>query len=230
MSAYRSLRKLAMAGAVVIVTSAAGARADQPSAAITGAQIATQGTPQGAPPCSSCHGEHGEGQDGAGIPRLAGLNNVYVQRQLQSFMNGSRDNAMMMPIAKTLDPAASNTVADYYASLPAPQPAAATQTDPAGASLAERGDWSANIPACASCHGPQGLGVGAAFPAIARQPATYITNQLQAWRAGTRHDDPLGLMHAVATRLSDAQIAAVSLYYAAQPGAAANVKPQGNTP
>lgn len=51
-------------------------------------------------------------------------------------------------------------------------------------------------------------------------PAAYIAGQLHAWRQGQRPPGPLGLMPAVATRLTDAEINAVSAYYAGQPKAA----------
>ena len=61
---------------------------------------------------------------------------------------------------------------------------------------------------------------GPRSPGIAAQQGTYIKAQLQAWKAGTRANDALGLMKAVADRLTDAEVEAVAAYYAAQPGAA----------
>ncbi|MNJ74303.1 hypothetical protein D3C77_712170 [compost metagenome] len=43
---------------------------------------------------------------------------------------------------------------------------------------------------------------------------------MRAWQQGQRPPGPLGLMPAVATRLSDAEIDAVSAYYAGLPAAA----------
>ncbi len=40
--------------------------------------------------CSSCHGRHGEGNAGLNAPRLAGQNDDYLKRQLQSFSSGLR--------------------------------------------------------------------------------------------------------------------------------------------
>ena len=174
-------------------------------------------------PCVGCHGADGGGRADAGIPHLAGLDAGYLQAQLSAFASGSRANATMAPIAKAMDATAKANVAAYYASLAAPAPAAssapATQVA-AGATLADRGDWADRVPACASCHGKNGRGVGAAFPAIAGQSTAYVAAQLKAWKSGSRHGEPLGLMHAVAARLSDEQIAAVAAYYATLPGAA----------
>jgi cytochrome c553 len=59
---------------------------------------------------------------------------------------------------------------------------------------------------------------GIEIPAIDRTIDLYIANQLHAWKQGTRRGDPLGLMQTVAGKLSDADIRAVSDYFAAQAG------------
>lgn len=68
------------------------------------------------------------------------------------------------------------------------------------------------MPACFACHGIAGEGVPPHFPALAGQPMAYTQTQLNAWRAAQRTNDPLGLMQAVAEKMSDAEIAAVSRY------------------
>ena len=54
--------------------------------------------------------------------------------------------------------------------------------------------------------------------------------QLRAWRQGQRPPGPLGLMPAVATRLTDAEIDAVSAYYAGLPQAAEQPAAQAAAP
>ena len=54
--------------------------------------------------------------------------------------------------------------------------------------------------------------------------------QLRAWRQGQRPPGPLGLMPAVATRLTDAEIDAVSAYYAGLPQAAEQLAAQAAAP
>ncbi|MEJ0095919.1 MAG: c-type cytochrome [Methylocella sp.] len=208
-----SLAWLALLGLAFVCGSA---RADDaPAAGGLGAQIATSGTNKGAPACSACHGANGEGQDGAGIPRLAGLDAAYIARQFASFEDGSRSNDTMKFIVTNLTAADRDAVAKYYAALPAPKLATSmTPVNAAGQELAQRGAWGVGVPPCASCHGAQGQGVGASFPPLAGQPSSYIVSQFNAWRDGSRHNDPMGLMHGIATRLSDAQIADVAAYYA----------------
>lgn len=186
-----------------------------------GKAIATQGDPAGLPPCSGCHGAAGQGQPSGGIPRLAGLPAAYLAHELESFGNGTRDNAVMTSFAKMMDQGTMADLAAYYASLPTPAADSKQNSDAKtvalGEALALHGDWAKTIPACASCHGVHGLGVGAAFPPLVGQPAAYIKAQLEDWRDGKRSNAPLGLMRGVASRLDPAQIAAVAAYYESLP-------------
>lgn len=206
--------RIALGGLMVLV-------AASPACAIDGGEIARNGTQTGAPACASCHGDDGGGSIDGGFPRLAGLSVGYLTHELDSFGDGSRENETMGPIAQALTSDERRAVAAYYAGLPAPKTAEASAPDGAissrGRSLAETGEWSKGLPACGQCHGPAGQGVGAAFPALAGQPAAYLMAQLSAWKAGTRHNDPLGLMKGIADKLSDQDGAAVSAYYAALP-------------
>jgi len=190
-----------------------------------GQQIATQGTSQGVAACASCHGTQGAGN--AAFPLLAGSGQVYLQAQLDAFADGSRKNPTMQSFAQKLSATERMALAKYYSQLPAPirvgstsaGTASAMRSD-AGAWLATRGRWTDNLPACAQCHGHDGGGVGAQFPPLAGLPATYITEQLQAWKAGGRPPGPLDLMPAVASKLSDHEVDAVAAYYAELPAAA----------
>jgi cytochrome c553 len=195
----------------------AGARAETPQ----GATLAQQGNGHGVAPCMACHGADGGGQAAAGFPRLAGLPQAYLRKQLEDFANGSRVNATMQPVASGLSDAERDAVATYYSSLPIPAaaPAAPLEKDVArlGQTLATRGRWPNNLPACEQCHGPGGVGVGDHFPPLVGQSFVYLSNELHAWQQGSRHNDPLQLMQSVAGKLSDADIAAISTWYAAQP-------------
>jgi cytochrome c553 len=179
--------------------------------------IASQGNKHGATACQTCHGADGSGTAAAGFPRLAGLDAGYIEQQLMNFRSGKRSNPVMQPIAAALSKKEVPLMAAYYAALPTP--ASTPEGGDAamlgkGEILAMRGDWDHEIPACFQCHGPGGKGMGSTFPAISGQSAMYITNQIEAWKAGTRANDPAGLMKSVADKLSADQIAAVSAFLA----------------
>ena len=63
---------------------------------------------------------------------------------------------------------------------------------------------------CQSCHGLDGLAKMPEMPNIAGDDATYIVNQLQAYKSGTRQNE---LMSAVAPMLDDTKMADVAAYY-----------------
>lgn len=171
-----------------------------------------------APACQSCHGENGEGQPDAGFPRLSGLSPIYMMHQIQSFTDGTRQNDVMQPIATALSQDDRKAVTGYLAALTPPKAAASEAPDPKlaadGAAIAANGLWAKGVPGCDQCHGMHGQGVGTAFPKLAGQSSAYIVSQLQAWKDGTRHNDPLGLMKGIAGKLDDDQIKAVADYYA----------------
>jgi cytochrome c553 len=194
--------------------------------AIDAPTIVRQGNGRGAAPCMACHGVDGGGMAVNGNPRLAGLDAAYLQRQLDDFANGTRANPVMQPNAGALSEDERAALARYYSALPPPvSTAVAAPADGDGAKLATRGDWSRGLPACVQCHGPGGVGVGAAFPPLADQGAVYIASQLRAWQQGTRRNDPLQLMQHVAKRLTPQEIQAVAGWFAAQPLPAREGKP-----
>jgi cytochrome c553 len=197
--------------------SLAAALLASPAAAQDGAAIAANGV-SGAPACASCHGAHGEGNAESGFPRLAGLNAAYLVHQLASFVDGTRKNDIMPPIAKALTLEQREAVAEFYAGQKITDAAETAKPDTKllarGAELATTGDWSHGVPACGQCHGPAGQGVGTAFPRLAGQGATYIENEIAAWKDGKRGNDPLHLMSGIAHKLSDDDVKAVAAYYA----------------
>ena len=183
-----------------------------------GAAVAVHGTAGGAAPCIACHGARGEGNAANGFPRLASLPAPYIRAQLSAYADGQRENPVMAPIARVLSADEAQAVSLYFAGLPARDlPNSAPVAAGPGALLALDGRWSDKLPACVACHGPGGTGVGTSFPPLAGQPALYLEAQLEAWQQGKRPPGPLGLMQAVARRLSPSDIVAVSRWFAAQP-------------
>jgi cytochrome c553 len=138
--------------------------------------LLTQGNNRGATGCATCHQADGAGQAQAGFPRLAGMDSDYFMHQLQAFKAGTRSNPVMAPIAKALSEEEGRTLAEYYEQQEA-LAGAASDVAPAmlavGERLAQSGDWQGReLPACVQCHGPNGEGVGSAFPSLAGQHAS----------------------------------------------------------
>lgn len=181
-----------------------------------GAEIAAQGTPNGAPACVSCHDVNGN-PDGSGtFPRLFGLPAAYIAKQIGDYKNKTRVNGIMAPVADKLSAQDIADVAAYYAVAKQPFP----KTDrpdraalEAGQILAVHGNEAKKVPACNNCHGPGGAGEPPALPPLAGQFAPYIVAQLQAWQRGERKNDNGAQMSAWVRNLDDADIRGVAAYY-----------------
>ena len=167
--------------------------------------------------CASCHGMEGAGNSAGGYPALAQMPQAYFTKQIADFKSGTRSNAVMSPIAKAITPEDAEAAASFYAALPRPQsPSAPADAGmiARGENLALNGAWDRGLPACFKCHAPGGTGVAPSFPPIAGQHVGYTISQLQAWKTGTRTNDPLLLMKTVAEKLSDDEMRAVAAYLA----------------
>lgn len=179
---------------------------------------------QAAAMCVACHQSDGSGMNipgGESWPSIAGLNAEYLYKQKIGVVDQSRNSPTMMPFLSMLDDQQYKDVAVYYSQLPAKQGAfdpEATEEELAhGKKLATEGDWDRYIVPCSSCHGPDNLGAGKSFPRLAGQHAGYIADQLHAWQSGKRNNDPQHLMLAIAERLNEQDIRAVSQWLSRQP-------------
>lgn len=206
-----TLLSRAMIGGLLVLAGPVAHAAD-------GQKIFTQG---GANPaamaCLGCHGADGNGVAAAGFPRLAGLPAGYLGKQLRDWRSGSRRQPVMEPIAKALEEDEIDAVGTYLASLPS-EPVGSLRrqqiADDVTMRLALYGDWSRHLPGCVQCHGPAGAGVGEHFPPLAGQPAAYLVAQLEAWRDGSRHNDPNQLMARVAKAMTDDEVKALATFFA----------------
>jgi len=200
----------------VFTASAASAQKQAQAAATT----APAGPAAAAPPCEACHGAHGEGMAAAHVPRLAGQSAGYLLKQLNDYAQGTRDNPIMRNFAKALSEKQRVEFAARYAAMSAPFTAQTTPFNEVqlarGHQLAFQGSEAKRVQACDSCHGPDGVGVDFAAPYLAGQSAEYLASAIKAFQQGTRKNDAGELMRSVAQRLDDADIAAVTGYYATQ--------------
>lgn len=195
----------------------------------TGQLVALSGGEAGASnACFTCHGMEGEG-NGAGAPRLAGLDVGYLDRQLNAYADGRRLHPEMEWIAGRLSPADRHLVSAYYAAMPY-RPMEGRALPEAGAELYQRGDPARALASCASCHGEAGQGLGPANPAIGGQPAAYLAQQLDAWRHSKRRTDPNNVMLRISQQLRPEEIASVSAYAAALPGDLPGPAPRATFP
>ena len=180
----------------------------------TGELVAMSGGDGGAKnACFTCHGLDGAG-DGAAIPRLAGLDAGYLQKQIEDYASDIRHDATMTPIAAKLDQGQRRAVAAFYAQMASPVAAGPASPPPP---VWLRGDPSRGVRACATCHGPTGLGVGPGNPALTGQPAAYTIEQIRRWKTAERRNDPRGVMTMAVAGLTDAETLAIGRWLERQP-------------
>lgn len=172
--------------------------------------------------CATCHGAAGEGSQDENFPRIAGKPAGYLFNQLQNFREGRRSYPPMNYLLGYLHDDYFKDMASFFAAqrIPFAKPehsAIAAAGMKAGEQLVRQGDSATGIPACVACHGPQLTGINPGIPGLIGLHSRYISGQLEAWRAGTRHANLPDCMREIAGRLTEAQITQVSAYLATQP-------------
>jgi cytochrome c553 len=162
--------------------------------------------------CMACH--TADGSRGAPAnPILQGQHPEYLVKQLTEFKAGKRKNAIMQGFAATLSEEDMKNVAAFYASKQAkPGFAKNKDTIALGEQIYRGGIASKAVPACAGCHSPNGAGIPAQYPRVGSQHGEYTEAQLLAFRSGARANS--AQMMAIAAKMNDAEIKAVSDYIA----------------
>ena len=179
--------------------------------------------------CAACHGLDGNPSD-AQYPRLAGMPERYLARQLALFKSGVRNTGMaavMMPMAAPLSAQDMRDLGAYFAqqksgagiaddSAVTTGPYAGMKFFEVGQTLFRSGDAARGIPACMACHGPTGAGnPGPAYPHVGGQQSAYVVRRLQEYRTGTTTEpDPklFDVMATVAKTLTDEEIQSLASY------------------
>jgi len=180
-----------------------------------GKQLAANGKPAAAvQACVACHGPAGITPTGGIFPNLAGLRSEYLAKQLADFRAGTRVQPLMNTIARALTEEEIGQVAAYYGTLAGPPLHVGEFGGEAARRLDVDGDGARALPACANCHGMRGMGEGPLLPRLAGQSREYFTDQMNAFRNGSRQNDDVGVMRAFSQRLTDAEIQALAAYYA----------------
>jgi cytochrome c553 len=167
--------------------------------------------------CTTCHGVSGQGFRGFyPIPRLAGQQPDYIKNQLQAFTQKRRTNPIMFSVAHVLTPEMLTELSQYFLKLdPKPLGGAPANLVADGKAIFHNGIASANIPACATCHGDKAEG-NSQIPRLAGQVDEYVVAKLTNWdkeRGQIKSEpDASAIMEPIAHGLTPAQIKAVAAY------------------
>ena len=163
--------------------------------------------------CTWCHGTSAQGFMVA--PRLAGQRPQYIENQLRSFHEHTRDNPFskqyMWGAVAALGPQAAHDLAIYFATI-APKPANDGDKDLAarGRTIYLEGIPEANIVSCYACHGPNAEGVRD-IPRLGGLAYFYLKGRLEQWGQGY-HSGVESPMPLAASHLGPDEIEALASY------------------
>lgn len=169
---------------------------------------------QNAAVCAACHGQGGAQPIMAVYPKLSGIGEKYLYRQLVDIKTGVRPIPEMTGLLDNMSDQALLDLAAYFDQ----QDMVVGQADPAlaeqGQALYRGGNMATGVAACAGCHNPKGAGnEPAGYPVLGGQSADYVAKQLTAYRDGERAAGANAtIMMDVASKLSDAEIKALANY------------------
>jgi cytochrome c553 len=162
--------------------------------------------------CAACHGADGNSGSPQN-PKLAAQHPDYIVKQLRQFKSGERDNAIMKGFASALSDDDMRNIAAFLATQKyKPSSAKDKELAPLGQAIYRGGIAAKGVPACASCHGPNGAGMPAQYPRLGGQYAEYTEAQMLAFREGKRKNNLQ--MSQIAAKMNDREIKAVSDFIA----------------
>lgn len=177
--------------------------------------------------CGACHGADGNSL-APNFPKLAGLGEKYLLKQLRDIQSGARNIPEMTGQLTALSDTDLADLAAFFDSKSTQLSGSKKDVEVqigSGAkvnslALGEKtyraGNLETKVPSCMGCHSPGGTGnEPASYPRLGGQHAAYIEKQLKDFRAGNRtNDGDTQIMRQVAEHLSDAEISALANYIA----------------
>ena len=168
--------------------------------------------------CASCHAA--DGNSGISMyPKLSAQHAGYIFQQTKEIKEGKRTtgaSAAMMPMVLGLSDQDIADVSAYFSQqFPKQGETNPKQNPELGAQIFRGGLKATNLPACMSCHGPNGAGIHAgstvkdgniAYPRLGGQHQAYIVEQLKAYQSGQRANP---VMVDIAKRMTEEEMNAV---------------------
>jgi cytochrome c553 len=169
--------------AATIFWTLAGATADAAPAPEASAELSK---------CESCHGKGGDSAT-LDVPRLNGQLPQYLANRIRSFADLTRQNfhaiQFMWNVNSSLSDAKVVALAWFFSAQPPTAAAPAGKFAEQGRKLYEIGDG-VQLPACRSCHGPQGEGKGE-VPRLAGQHSQYLRLQMESFSLRARVNETM---------------------------------------
>tara|TARA_B100001173_G_scaffold199080_1_gene171612 strand:- start:115 stop:750 length:636 start_codon:yes stop_codon:yes gene_type:complete len=167
--------------------------------------------------CTACHGV--ENSNNPEWPNLSQQSKKYLVEQLHAFRDGVRNNALMSSQAMGLSDEDINDLASYYNNVKSKRgvlPADDSNIE-LGQKIYRGGITDRAVPACISCHGPNGLGIDrTGYPKISGQHSIYTLSRLKDYKEGYDDRDSVSknysIMSSISFKLSNLEMKALSEY------------------
>ena len=167
--------------------------------------------------CTACHGV--ENSNNPEWPNLSQQSKKYLVEQLHAFRDGIRNNALMSSQAIGLSDEDINDLASYYNNVKSKRgvlPADDSNIE-LGQKIYRGGIADRAVPACISCHGPNGLGIDrTGYPKISGQHSIYTLSRLKDYKEGYDDRDSVSknysIMSSISFKLSNLEMKALSEY------------------
>ncbi|MFQ5415765.1 MAG: c-type cytochrome [Myxococcota bacterium] len=157
--------------------------------------------------CAGCHGTLGQGGKDGTYPRLAGLKQEYIAKQLRAFKARERINIPMQPYAieRELPESDILDIARLLSTIELPTEMPSSDTPMSALERLRTAQAVFNVrrvdgdiergaamyeEECSDCHGPQGWGEDDA-PQLAGQYTEYLRRQLASFQSGERSNDDM---------------------------------------
>jgi cytochrome c553 len=162
--------------------------------------------------CQGCHGPDGNSFS-PDWPNLARQNTHFLAKQIHDFQSGARKDPTMSSMVLGLGEQDIRDIAAYFS-------AQTVNADPASQSSAGKklyagGNSYSHVPACAGCHGPNGVGNGpGGIPRLAGQKPGYVAKALRDFKTGVRSNDRNQIMRDIAAKMTEKEIDAMALFLA----------------
>jgi len=161
--------------------------------------------------CLGCHGAPGLRNPGPvyNIPMIGGQHPQYITSALQAYRSKQRSHGTMQAQASNLSDENIADIAAFFSAMSGDSNAKAVN-----ATLARQGEAKSAV--CAACHGAIGDGDNSAYPKLAGQYESYLTQALKDYRSGDRQNP---IMAGFAGTLSIGDIEALAAWFASHEGA-----------
>lgn len=155
--------------------------------------------------CHGCHGiaDYKNAYPTYSVPKLGGQHAAYIAAALKEYSATDRAHNTMHAQASSLSDQDRQDIAAFFQAVPVKSSGQVVGTPPAATAV------------CVACHGNDGAGLTADYPALAGQYEDYIEQALRDYKSGKRKNP---IMAGIVTGIKDEDIPALAAFFSQQKG------------